>query len=115
MNANAHPECFRFAQKLREKMTPEERILWGYLYNRPLGKKFRRQHPFGPYILDFFCLSAKLSIEIDGSNHLRTKQKLHDNERSLFIESYGIKELRFTNGRILNDCKEVIKDIVRFL
>ena len=67
MHAGAKPELFRFAEKLRANMTEEEKKLWAYLRSKPKGFKFRRQHPFSQYILDFYCHKAQLAIEIDGN------------------------------------------------
>ena len=61
----------RNARKLRRKMTLPEVILWHWLRQRPEGLKFRRQHPTGPYVLDFFCSDARLAIEVDGEAHSR--------------------------------------------
>ena len=55
-----------FAEKLRAKMTEPEKKLWDFLKTKPLGFKFRRQHPFSTYVLDFYCHRAQLAIEIDG-------------------------------------------------
>ena len=60
------PAATRSARKLRRKMTLPEVILWHWLRQRPQGLKFRRQHPTGPYVLDFFCSDARLAIEVDG-------------------------------------------------
>jgi very-short-patch-repair endonuclease len=58
---------FERASKLRKQQTLAEEILWNYLRTKPFGHKFRRQHPFSIYILDFYCHSLKLAIEVDGS------------------------------------------------
>ena len=70
MHAGAKPELFRFADELRERMTEAEEKLWKYLRKKPLGYKFRRQHPFSLYILDFYCHKAKLAIEFDKETNL---------------------------------------------
>ena len=111
MHAGATPEIFRFAAKLRAKMTPEEKRLWEFLKIKPLGYKFRRQHPFSKYVLDFYCHKAKLSIEVDGKNHFTKKQQELDTIRTQEIKELGIKELRFTNEEIRNEFGRV-KDTV---
>ena len=63
MDAGAKSEVFRYAERLRERMTPEESYLWAFLHKRPKGLKFIRQHPFGPYILDFYCHFDRIAIE----------------------------------------------------
>jgi very-short-patch-repair endonuclease len=65
MHAGASPNIFRKAEMLRSKMTIYETKIWRFLSKKPLGFKFRRQHPFGIYVLDFYCHSKRLSIEID--------------------------------------------------
>ncbi len=73
MHADARPEIFEIANKLRLKRTKEEIKLWEYLKTKPQGFRFRQQHPFNKYVLDFYCHQAQLSIEIDGINHLHDK------------------------------------------
>lgn len=111
MHAGASPEIFRKAEMLRSKMTLSEKMLWQVLKSKPLGYKFRRQHPFGMYVLDFYCHKCRMSIEIDGKSHDSKFQKLYDNERTSFIESYGIRELRFRKSEIINDM-EIVKSII---
>jgi very-short-patch-repair endonuclease len=62
--------------------------------------KFRRQHPLGPYILDFFCLEASLNIELDGSQHGHPKGQDHDTERDAWLKTQGIHVLRFWNSQL---------------
>src|SRR3989339_1104716 len=100
------------AKKLRKTSTKAEALLWKYLSNRGMcGFKFRRQHPMSGFILDFFCPSEKLGIEIDGEIHL--KQKEYDAARQNIIESKGVKILRFKNEQVFNDLNEVLKQIKR--
>ena len=115
MHAGAKSEIFRFAEELRKKMTMPEKILWNYLKQKPLGFKFRRQHPFYRYILDFYCHKAKLSIEIDGAYHLSKEQKKLDNLRTKTITSIGLKELRFSNEEVMKDTEDVIDKIETLL
>ena len=107
MHAGAKPELFRFAAKLRANMTEPEKKLWNFLRLKLNGFKFRRQHPFGQYILDFYCHRAKLAIEIDGKYHESPEQKKLDKTRTSEIENSGIKELRFTNEEVINQFEEV--------
>ena len=115
MHAGAPREIFRYAEMLRNKMTSQEKKLWAYLRAGPLGFKFRRQHPFGKYVLDFYCHKKKLSIEIDGDNHLKEGQILLDQERTLFLFQSGIKELRYSNEIVTNDFQTVINEINEYL
>jgi imidazole glycerol-phosphate synthase subunit HisF len=78
---NASPLIFERAKELRANLTPAESVLWGYLKSKPLGYKFRRQHPVSIYIVDFFCYKLKLVIEVDGPVHDKPDIKLSDVER----------------------------------
>ncbi len=100
MHAGASPAIFRKADMLRNNMTKEESLLWHFLKKKPYGCKFRRQHPFGIYVLDFYCHGKRLSIEIDGYNHRHPNQIQYDQERTEFIKSFNIIELRFLNEDI---------------
>ena len=105
----AYPASFSKARDLGEKMTTHEMILWEILNNAPFGQfKFRRQHPFGHYILDFYSHKLKRSLEIDGSYHQEFEQKLHDKQRTDFIKFQGISELRFSNMEISDHLPDVI-------
>jgi very-short-patch-repair endonuclease len=69
MHNGAQKPIYQFARELRNNATYAEQILWGYLKTKPLGYKFRRQHPYSVYILDFYCHSLKLVVKVDGSIH----------------------------------------------
>jgi very-short-patch-repair endonuclease len=100
------------ARDLRHRMTKQELILWQKLRKKQQnGMRFRRQHPCGIYILDFFCFEENLVIEVDGLIHLKHKE--YDDDRTRFLESAGLKLLRFTNEEIdtrLEWVLEVIKN-----
>ena len=86
------------ARRLRREQTEEEKELWRALRaGRFAGFKFRRQHPLGKYFLDFYCPTAKLSIELDGFQHGLLEQRRRDEEREKFLASEGVEELRFWN------------------
>jgi very-short-patch-repair endonuclease len=86
------------ARRLRRRQTPEERQLWQALRaGRFAGFKFRRQHPLGEYYLDFYCADARLSIELDGSQHGSKTERQHDAVREKVLAAQGIAELRFWN------------------
>ena len=75
----ASPEIFKRANSLKKEMTPAEKILWGELRNSKLdGHKFRRQHPIGKFIVDFYCHEKKLVIELDGGIHNNVDVKERD-------------------------------------
>jgi len=97
MHNGARPGTFNNASKLREDMTEPEKILWENLRLKPEGCKFRRQHPIGIYILDFYCHKLRISIELDGGYHLAKDQKEKDENRTEYLRELGICEYRFTN------------------
>jgi very-short-patch-repair endonuclease len=87
------------SRELRKTMTETEKILWSKLWKKQQnGIYFRRQHPYNIYILDFYCFQANLVIEVDGPIHDMTIE--YDSERTRFLESSGLKVLRFTNEDI---------------
>jgi cyclase len=102
MFMGASSQVFRNAEALRNNMTTAEMFLWGHLKGNQLGVKFRRQHPLGIYIADFYCHQHKLIIEVDGSIHNLPEIASYDLERQLNIENDGIKTLRFKNEEIFN-------------
>jgi len=98
------------AKKLRKKMTEAEKILWSKIRNRKVnGMYFRRQHPYGNYILDFFCFEANLVIEVDGLIHLSKHE--YDLERTKHLESSGLTIMRFGNADIENRIGLVLEKI----
>lgn len=111
MHDGATPKVFRNAARLRDSMTETEKKLWEYLKTKPMGFKFRRQHPIAGYVLDFYCHRLRLSIEIDGGYHLQKEQKEKDLARTDYLKTLGILELRFLNEQVLNDY-ETIKSII---
>ena len=85
------------AKRLRRPMTPQELGLWLRVKNRQLGGfKIRRQHPVGPYILDFYCAERRLAVEIDGAAHWSDEQAAHDARRDAYLRSIGIETLRLS-------------------
>jgi len=96
-------------QTLRNKLTPEEAILWNRLKNGHLGYKFRRQHSIGNFITDFYCPIKKLVIELDGSQHLDNEE--YDQERTNYFKSLGITVLRFWNNDVNKNLNGVLMKI----
>ena len=82
------------------------------------GVKFRRQHEYGPYILEFYCQERKLVIEVDGSQHAAPEKAAEDGARTLYLESHGLRVLRFTNLDVLQETESVLgrvlEEIERF-
>lgn len=91
---------------LRREMTDAELALWGILRGRQVaGLKFRRQHPFGDYILDFVCLENRLIIEVDGGQH--AEQVRYDQSRTERLQAAGFRVLRFWNNEVLQEIHAV--------
>jgi very-short-patch-repair endonuclease len=100
----------RLQRRLRNDMTPAEKALWRVLRNRQLSCiKFRRQHPYGNYILDFVSLEIKLVIEIDGGQH--SEQAIYDAIRTSELQAAGFQVLRFWNNEVLQDIDAVKEKI----
>jgi very-short-patch-repair endonuclease len=100
------------ARNLRKRDTWAEKLLWSWLRDRRFSAyKFRRQHAFGPYILDFFCVEAFVDIELDGSQHGFPEQKKKDKERDAWLAKTGVKVLRFWNARLRRE-KEFVRETI---
>ena len=98
---------------LRQAGTDAEALLWHCLRDRLMGGvKFRRQHEYGPYILDFYCHERKLVIEVDGSQHAAPKNAAEDAARTQYLESHGLRVLRFTNLEVLQETEAVLARVL---
>ena len=91
------------ARKLRRNLSLPERMLWQSLRLRPQGLKLRRQHPIGPYVVDFCCLSLRLVVEIDGTVHDMGDRSTRDDERTRFLKENGYRVLRVSGQRVMAD------------
>ena len=97
-------------------MTDPEVLLWECLRRRQLGGfRFRRQHPLGGYVLDFFCTEVRLAIELDGARHFTVEGRESDRVRSDVLAQHGIRVLRFENRLVLDDIGTVVEQIWRAL
>ena len=97
------------ARRLRKSMTDAELLLWRQLRAQQLpDAKFRRHHPLGPYIVDFVCLSSKLVIELDGSQHFDSTE---DRVRDAWLVCHGYRVLRFWNNEVLGNLAGVLTRI----
>lgn len=76
-----------------------------------LGVKFRRQHPLGAYVVDFYCAAAKLAIELDGGQHFTAEGQAHDEKRTAFLATQGVRVLRFSNRELLVEREGVLRVI----
>jgi very-short-patch-repair endonuclease len=109
----APADVFKKSSWLRLHETEPEKRLWQRLNKSQLnGFRFKRQHPIGYYITDFYCHKAKLVIEIDGGSHNAFEQKLHDELRTEELRARGLSVIRFTNKEVLEHLDEVVKRIV---
>jgi very-short-patch-repair endonuclease len=97
------------AKDLRRRMTPPEKSLWSALRNDALILHFRRQQVIAGYIIDFYCASAKLAVEIDGDSHLHRTG--HDALRDRTLAKMGIRTLRISNQEVQQDVKRVLRKI----
>ncbi len=108
--ANKKIRTRKLQQTLRNNMSEAERSLWHVLRGRQIcGLKFRRQHPFGDYILDFVCLENKLIIEVDGGQH--RQQKRYDENRTHVLNAAGFQVLRFWDSEVLKEPESVKEKI----
>jgi very-short-patch-repair endonuclease len=102
----------RRARRLRRDMSLPEVLLWRVLRGRPGGLKFRRQHPTGPYDLDFYCSDARLAIEIDGQAHERGDRPARDAARDRWLHDRGIETLRIPAAEVLGNLEGVLSGII---
>ncbi|MHB8620922.1 MAG: endonuclease domain-containing protein [Chloroflexota bacterium] len=97
------------SRKLRQSQTDAEQLLWARVRSRQVARaKFRRQHEYGPYILDFFWLEGRLAIELDGGQHLSDEGLAKDAERTAYLSGHGVIVLRFSNLDVLGDVESVL-------
>ncbi|HET6535542.1 MAG TPA: DUF559 domain-containing protein [Sphingomicrobium sp.] len=107
------PDAIQRARGLRRRMTRPERYLWRSLRSAFPEIHWRKQAPFGPYVVDFCCHSARLIIEVDGGQHARTTDR--DAERTRFLEAEGYHLLRFWNNDVLGNMDGVLQRIGQVL
>jgi very-short-patch-repair endonuclease len=99
------------ARLLRRDMTDVEHLLWARLRREQLGVKFRRQHPFLNYVLDFVCLEWKLVVELDGAQHADAIP--YDNQRTKRLNDADYVVLRFWNNQVVEELESVVEEIYR--
>ena len=105
------PAIQQQAKELRQQMTPAEQKLWQRPRAHRLdGLKFRRQHPLGPFIADFYCAEHRLVIEIDGGIHVQQAER--DQVRTEQFEAYGYRVIRFKNTEVEQNIEKVLEKIV---
>ena len=99
-------------RRLRRSATDAETLLWRLLRDRQVaGAKFRRQHQFGPYILDFYCHERSLVVEVDGGQHAWPAGSRADGKRSAYLENHGMRVLRFSDRDVLLETESVLQTI----
>ena len=98
----------RRARKLRRAMSLPEIALWAQLRTRPDGLKFRREHPAGPYVLDFYCAEKRLCVEVDGAAHEFEARAERDARRDALLAQHGIETLRIAARDVLRDLDAVM-------
>jgi type I restriction enzyme R subunit len=103
-------------RELRKSQTSAEKIFWEVVRTkRLLGLKFRRQHQIGNFIVDFYCHDRKLVVELDGEIHNQPEQQQRDRQRSEYLQSLGLRVLRFTNQQIFNDLETILQTLINLL
>lgn len=103
-------------RRLRSNMTSPEMRLWSKLRARQLqGLKFRRQHGIGPYIVDFYCPEQSLVIEVDGDSHADADQIVKDRQREKYLQSLGLRVIRYINDDIVKNLDGILEDLVKKL
>lgn len=101
-----------YRKRLRKDSTPAEATLWKSLQRKQLnGRKFRRQHSIQNYIVDFYCASEQLIVELDGAYHFNFSQQQYDLERTQEIETLGFKLIRFENKLVFENLSGVLEEI----
>lgn len=109
---NYNPELKNLAGSLRNSMTDSEKKLWRHLKSRNIkGKRFYRQKILGNYIVDFYCASSKLVVELDGGQHFKHEGKKKDAIRDDYIHSVGLKVIRFSDLDVLKNIDGVLQRI----
>lgn len=110
MFLGANNLIFENAKELRKNLTNAELILWEYLKQKPFGCKFRRQHPLGNYIADFYCHKVKLVIEIDGDVHDNLDVKRQDEVKEKDLKEAGLSVVRFRNEVVIREIESIIRE-----
>ena len=112
MKFSGPKSTIRRAKHLRRNLTLPEVLLWQELRKSPDGLKFRKQHPAGQYVLDFYCDSVKLAIEVDGEVHARGQQPERDAKRDAWIALRCVRILRIPAVEVLHDLDAAVRHIV---
>jgi very-short-patch-repair endonuclease len=99
-------------RELRHNQSDAERALWAKVRDKQVfGMKFFRQYSIGPYILDFYCPTVKLALELDGGQHNYSDEREHDAARSEYLKAQGIDVMRFWNNEVLFDIESILSKL----
>ncbi len=114
-NIHNHKYLEERRKELRKNLTSAEAALWKVIQKSQLkGRKFRRQHSIKNFIVDFYCASEKLIIELDGAYHLDFVQQNYDAERTKTLEALGLKVIRFENKLVFENMGSVLEEIISY-
>ena len=105
------PRLRALARAMRGRQSDAETAVWRLVRNRNLGFKFRRQHPLGRFVLDFYCPELRLAIEVDGRQHFEEEGQAQDAARTEVLRQQGIRVVRFTNHEVLQEFEAVAEAI----
>ena len=112
MKLHNHQRLKPFRRTLRAQLTPAETRLWKYLQGGQLGgRKFRRQHSIGPYVVDFYCPAERLAIEVDGAAHDSEAAWKRDEARTSYLQARYVRVLRFENREVMENPEGVMAAI----
>lgn len=105
-----------FRRKLRKNMTDAEVALWVMIKNKQLvGERFLRQFSIGHYVVDFYCHKYRLAVELDGAGHFTEEGKEYDQKRTEYLNSVGIRVIRFENLEVFDYSMQVLEEIKKNL
>ncbi|MBO0359642.1 endonuclease domain-containing protein [Hymenobacter sp. BT186] len=106
------PELKSTRKALRDNLTPAEATLWRALQNSQLdGRKFRRQHSIGNYVIDFYCPAERLAVELDGHGHYTVSGEAADMERTKFLQNISVRVVRFENKMVFEQIEFALEGI----
>jgi len=113
---HANRKAHALAKSLRRQMPEAEEKLWPHLRKKLLGGyKFRRQHPIGRFVVDFACVKEKLVVEIDGATHSTLVEREYDENRTLILQRFGWRVIRFSNDDVYSNVENVLENIYHHL
>ncbi len=110
-NKKVYPPILARSRDLRHPLTTAERKLWARVRENQLGYKIRRQHPLNRFIADFYCMAARLVIEIDGDTHAEPDQAAYDAARTEWLRAHGHRVIRFSNDDVHHRLDAVLEAI----